>query len=238
MSSDLAILLGSAAGIGFVHTVLGPDHYVPFAAMARARSWSLRRTLWITGFCGLGHVLGSVILGIVGIALGITLRSLEIFESSRGEIAGWLLMAFGLAYLAWGVWRALRGHTHAHAHVHLDGTEHVHDHDHHGHHAHAHPHETAGRGSLVPWALFLVFVLGPCEPLIPLLMFPAATLGSGAVVLVAVVFSAVTIATMLTVVTLATLGLKAAWSHRLERYSQPAAGGLIFLCGLAIQLGL
>jgi hypothetical protein len=234
MQPDLTILVGSAGTIGLVHTLLGPDHYLPFAAMGRARGWTLRRTLWITGFCGLGHVLGSVVLGAVGIAAGITLRHLEVFESRRGEVAGWLLMAFGLAYLAWSVVRLLRGRVHVHAHHHADGTAHSHPHDHHGDHAHPHAH---ARHGLVPWSLFVIFVLGPCEPLIPLLMFPAATLSPGAVVLVAAVFGLVTIGTMLTMVTISCLGMRSLWTGSLHRFGQPAAGALVFLCGLAIQLG-
>ena len=41
-------LLSTAAILGIVHTILGPDHYVPFVAMGRARGWSLGRTLGIT----------------------------------------------------------------------------------------------------------------------------------------------------------------------------------------------
>jgi sulfite exporter TauE/SafE len=235
LTPELAVLTGSAATIGLVHTVLGPDHYVPFVAMARAGDWSLRRTLWVTAVCGVGHVLGSVILGIVGIAAGITLRHLEVFESSRGEVAGWLLMAFGLAYFAWATVRAVRGRTHVHRHLHADGTRHAHAHDHHGEHAHAHTHRG---GSLVPWSLFVIFVLGPCEPLIPLLMFPAATQSAGAVALVAGVFGLVTIATMMTLVAVSCLGLRAPLFRRLGRFAQPAAGALVFFCGVAIQLGL
>jgi ABC-type nickel/cobalt efflux system permease component RcnA len=235
MTSELTILLASAASIGLVHTVLGPDHYVPFVAMARGNGWTLRRTLWITAICGLGHVLGSVALGVVGVAAGITLRHLEVFESSRGEVAGWLLMAFGLAYFAWSMVRMARGRAHIHVHRHADGTAHVHPHDHHGAHAHAHIHRG---GNLVPWSLFIIFVLGPCEPLIPLLMFPAATLGSAAVALVAAVFGLVTIGTMLAIVAVSCLGMKAVISERWGRFGQPAAGALVFLCGVAIRLGL
>ena len=45
MESDLGILALTAATIGFVHTVTGPDHYLPFIVIGRARRWSLGRTL-------------------------------------------------------------------------------------------------------------------------------------------------------------------------------------------------
>ena len=48
MAPDLTLLLVTAASIGVVHTLLGPDHYLPFVAMAKARGWSLARTLRIT----------------------------------------------------------------------------------------------------------------------------------------------------------------------------------------------
>ncbi|HOX24309.1 MAG TPA: sulfite exporter TauE/SafE family protein [Candidatus Krumholzibacteria bacterium] len=235
MPDELVILLGSAASIGVVHTVIGPDHYLPFTAMARARGWSLRRTLWITAGCGLGHVLSSVVLGAIGIAAGITLRSLKRFESGRGEAAGWALIAFGLVYLTWSLVRLFRGRTHAHTHVHPDGTRHAHSHAHQDEHAHAH---TAKSGNLVPWSLFVIFVLGPCEPLIPLLMFPAAVLSPGAVALVAAVFSLATIATMLALVGLTTAGLRVVRPRSLDRFGQPIAGALVVLCGVAIKLGL
>jgi len=235
MSQDLIVLVGSAALIGSIHTVIGPDHYLPFVAMSKARQWSRGKTLWITALCGVGHVGGSVVLGLVGIAAGITVRSLELFESQRGEIAAWLLIAFGIAYGAWGINRALRNKPHQHPHVHPDGSEHNHSHSHHHEHLHAHGTDS---GNITPWVLFTIFVFGPCEPLIPLLMYPAAALNTGAVALVAGVFGVVTVATMLGLVYLSCLGLGLLSTERLARYSHALAGATIFLCGLGIQLGL
>ena len=48
MPVDIGLLVLTAASIGFVHTLLGPDHYLPFVAMGAARRWSTRKTLWIT----------------------------------------------------------------------------------------------------------------------------------------------------------------------------------------------
>lgn len=235
MTQELTILLGSAAALGAVHTLFGPDHYVPFVALAKARQWSLRKTLWITGLCGVGHIAGSVALGFVGIALGIGVRQLEVVESQRGDIAAWLLVGFGIAYATWGTVRALRNKPHTHRHVHSNGLVHSHTHSHQA--GHMHPHGADGR-SLTPWILFTIFVFGPCEPLIPLLMYPAAALSPGAIALVAAVFGAVTVATMLAVVSLLALGLTAVSTERLGRLSHPLAGVTILLCGIAIFVGL
>ena len=56
-------VIAAAGGIAFLHTILGPDHYLPFIVMARARSWSMARTLLVTAVCGLGHVASSILLG-------------------------------------------------------------------------------------------------------------------------------------------------------------------------------
>jgi nickel/cobalt exporter len=229
--------MGTAVTIGFLHTLLGPDHYLPFVMMARARNWSVRRTLLITGVCGLGHVLGSVLLGLVGVALGIALGKLEGIEGVRGGLAAWGLIAFGLAYCAWGLRSAWRCRPHSHAHAHGDVDEHQHHHVH-GHN-HAHLHGKKGGATLTPWVLFVIFILGPCEVLIPLLMYPAAKGGYLDVLIVVSAFGLTTIVTMLAVVLLLTWGLKLLSLGKLECYTHALAGGAIALSGIAIQaLGL
>src|SRR5512136_3062953 len=112
MSGDIWVLAGTAASLGFIHTVIGPDHYLPFIVMARARRWPLPKTLLISFLCGLGHVLSSVVLGFLGIGLGIALTKLKGVESFRGSLAAWLLIGFGLAYFVWGARRALKNRPH------------------------------------------------------------------------------------------------------------------------------
>ena len=246
---EIWVLAGTAASLGFIHTVIGPDHYLPFIVISRARNWTLRKTLFVSFLAGLGHILSSVVLGFVGIALGIAVARLEGVESARGEIAAWLLIGFGLAYFIWGMRRAWKGKPHTHVHLHdHDG---VHEHPHspeHGAHEHVHSHEKAehahlhGEGkkaNITPWVLFTVFVFGPCEPLIPLIMYPAARHSTAGVALVAAAFGLVTISTMLVIITAASLGARFVRLGKLERYSHALAGLMIFVSGLAVQfLGL
>ena len=74
MSTEFNILMISAASLGFLHTLLGPDHYLPFIVMGKARRWSIWKTGGITIACGIGHIGSSVLLGLVGIALGIAVK--------------------------------------------------------------------------------------------------------------------------------------------------------------------
>ncbi len=236
MSAETLILMGTVAAVAFVHTISGPDHYLPFVALARARRWSLRRVATVTLVCGTGHVAGSIVLGLTGLALGYSLESLELFESLSGRLAAWLLIAFGSVYLAWGLRRALQGRTHEHWHTHdtLGGHRHAHSHasDHlHLHEAPGRAESQTGRGT---WALFTIFLLGPCEPLIPLMLYTGAAGAPWSLLAVCVCFSVVTLATMLAAVLLATAGLGRMEFPGLARFGHALAGGVILACGIAV----
>ena len=230
--NEITVLTATAASIGFFHTLFGPDHYLPFFVISKARNWSHTKTLIITALCGLGHVLSSVVLGFLGIAFGIAVFKLENIESVRGSIAGWAMIAFGFAYFAWGLTRAIRNKHHTHAHIH-DGSEHEHEHNHHEDHLHPH---TSEKKNITPWVLFVIFVFGPCEPLIPILMYPAATNSISGLILVTAVFSLVTISTMIGAVFLLSAGYKLVPLKKMERFSHALAGAAILCCGLAIEI--
>lgn len=236
MTNEMAILTATAATVGFFHTLLGPDHYLPFIVMAKANRWSKIKTAWITILCGIGHVGSSVVLGTVGIAFGIAVSHLQFLESFGGNIAAWLLIGFGLVYFIWGVRQAVLNKPHSHRHIHQNGTVHSHTHTHAAEHVHVHD---QGKKNMTPWILFTIFVLGPCEPLIPILMYPAAQKSIGGTVLVASVFSIVTILTMLSVVFVSLSGINLLPAKALERYMHALAGAAILFSGLGIQfLGL
>jgi nickel/cobalt exporter len=236
MDQELTILLVTAASIGFFHTILGPDHYLPFIVMSKARKWSMFKTAWLTVLCGIGHVGSSVVLGIIGIALGIGVSKIEIFEGFRGNLAAWLFIAFGLGYMIWGIKRAIRNKPHTHLHFHSNGESHNHTHTHGDEHLHVHKEK---KKNLTPWILFTIFVFGPCEPLIPILMYPAASNSIYGTVMVTLVFAVVTIVTMLAMVLIASYGFKLLPLGKLEKYSHAIAGATILLSGIGIQfLGL
>lgn len=236
MTKELIVLCVTAASIGFIHTLVGPDHYLPFIVMQKARGWSFKKTTLITFLCGLGHIMSSVVLGLVGVILGVALMKIEAFEAFRGNIAAWALIGFGLAYFIWGLRQAIRNKPHKHGHAHEDEEQHSHKHTHTTEHIHVHDQKSR---SITPWILFTIFVLGPCEPLIPILMYPAAKKSLIGLFLVTGIFGAVTILTMLSIVTILSLGIKLIPLRRLERYSHALAGATICLSGLTIQfLGL
>jgi nickel/cobalt exporter len=212
----LAILIGAAAFIAFTHT-FAPDHWVPFTMIGRARGWSPWRVAVVTLIGGLGHVGSSIILGIVAIALGWVLDKATGIEAWRGPVALWSLVGFGLLYALWGLRDIRHGHAHAKA---RDAVS------------------ASSSKSITIWALVIIFVLGPCEPLIPL-VFKAYEHGTHGVVAVAGTFGLITVVQMAILSTLAFLGLSLAWTSRLDRYTHTIAGVTIALTGLmVIALGI
>lgn len=230
------ILLATAASAAVIHTLLGPDHYIPFIVISKARKWSLKQTLFTTMYCGLGHVASSIIIGFAGIALGYGISQVKGFELVRGSLAGWALFIFGFAYMAWGIFKAIKNKSHTHVHFHSDGKPHVHEHTHHAEHVHVHP---KNEHLLTPWVLFIIFVLGPCEILIPLVMIPAANHDTNGIVAVSLLFSTITVLTMCAAVTVGYYGLKVLPTTKIDRYMHAIAGATICLSGGAILfLGL
>ena len=78
-------MVAAAAAVGAVHT-LAPDHWVPFAALARAERWSASRTTLVTAACGLGHVTVSAALGLLALLFG--LEVLQTFGARLESAAG------------------------------------------------------------------------------------------------------------------------------------------------------
>jgi nickel/cobalt exporter len=228
MTENLTALTITAASLAFLHTVLGPDHYLPFIVMSRARRWTIYKTSWVTLLSGFGHVISSILLGTIGIGVGIALHKLEFMESVRGDLAAWLFVLFGLVYMSWGIYRAIQNKPHKHIHYHVNGTTHVHEHTHHQEHDHTH------KNNITPWILFVIFFLGPCEPLIPLLMYPAAQSSSWGVAQVSIVFGLITMLTMLVLVLMASYGLRFVKLGKLERFTHAIAGATILFSGIGI----
>lgn len=216
METTLTLLLLTALATGVVHTLLGPDHTVPLIALARDRRWSVKKTLVLTLGCGLAHLGSALAVAGAAVAFGVSLGSLGLTEPLLGRLAAWILIGFGFAYAAWGLKRAF-GPRLA-------------------------PETTGPKGPRTPlaWVLFLVFVLGPCEPLVPLVMVPGAQGDLVATALVVATFGVATLATMAVTVVGVTFGLgrlpRIRW---VDRFGTVVAGSAIGASGLAVAfLGL
>lgn len=211
-TSLFASLAFAAITVGSLHS-LAPDHWVPIAAVARARGWSRARAARVAFVCGLGHVTVSVLLGLLALLFGA-----QLFES-LGErmvsVAGLLLIGFGVAYAIWGLRGAFAHHIHGHHHHHYD---HVHD-----------------PSRISTWSLFLIYCADPCVAVIPIL-FAAAPLSSTETIAIVVAYEVATVGAMVALVALAHSGAQLFRGQWFERYGDSAAGALIVATGILVAV--
>jgi hypothetical protein len=156
-----ALLLGSVAAVGVLHTLV-PDHWLPIALLARQQGWSRAETGWAAARAGLGHVVSTLLIGFAvwlgGAALAERFGASIDIVSSAALVAfgGWIALsamrelpqrgalphhhgaaargAFGPRFAAAGAAAAAR---HIHLHRHGAGVPHLHWHDHAAATAHA-----------------------------------------------------------------------------------------------------
>jgi len=225
MQTEIELLMIAAVSIACLHTVTGPDHYVPFIVLSKSRGWSFSKTIFWTIVCGCGHVWSSVLLGLGGAAVGWSLSKVSGLEHVRGGIAGWALVGFGLIYGIWGLIKVKQGSLHKHFDVYDDGSVYVYE------HKHGQAVAPKERHAVTPWVMFLIFVLGPCEPMIPLLYFPGAKNSLAGIILLIIVYTLFTLATMVLMVVLGYYGYAFLKTEKLEKYVHVLGGITIFICG-------
>ncbi|MGH2894291.1 MAG: hypothetical protein ACRDPM_13655 [Solirubrobacteraceae bacterium] len=248
MSDTTPALFAAAAGVGFGHAVL-PDHWVPLAVLGRARRYPLAKIARLSGLAGVAHVLLSIVLGAVIIAVGLQFRSAV--ASAQDTIIGCLLIATGIGF---GALQAT-GHGHSHDHDHGRGHPGSHDHEHPGGHDHEHPggqdHEhpgghdhrhddlDAGRGVRRLAAIMVPFGAAASPDLTILPVFLAATTAGVATAVGSVlIFGAVTIGTIVGLTLGAAKGgyqVKGEW---LDRWGNAVTAVVLLIIGALVLSGV
>lgn len=227
MTSELITLMLSTIAISCLHTATGPDHYLPFIVLSRSQKWTITKTIFITIICGLGHILSSVGVGLIGVVLGWQLSNLSWFEAHRGNIAAWCLLGFGVAYLLYGLWRARKNKLHKHFDI-MNEDVYVYE------HSHGDVVASKNRVKVTPLVLFAIFVMGPTEPLLPLLFYSGAQRSYLEIIIIIIVFSLCTVLTMLTMVLLGIYGYSFYDTEKLEKYVHAIGGLVITVCGVGM----
>ena len=200
MSGNTPALLAAAAGVGFGHAIL-PDHWVPLAVLGRTRRYPLSRVARLSGLAGVAHVLVSIVLGAVIIAVGLQFRGAV--QSAQDTIVGCVLIATGIGFVVLEL--SGRGHHH-HA---VPGCDHPHGHGHrHPGHTHHRTADEASRRGLAGLAAVMVPFGAAASPDLTILpvFLAAATGGVATAVSSLAVFAAVTIGTIVGLTLAATRG--------------------------------
>jgi hypothetical protein len=98
-------------------------------------------------------------------------------------------------------------------------------------HKHAQAVASSERHKVTPWVMFIIFLLGPCEPMIPLLFFPAAQHSWHGMLLLILVYTLFTLLTMVAMVMLGYYSISFFKTEKLEKYMHALGGLTLFICG-------
>ncbi len=227
MSSAAPALLAASAGVGLGHAIL-PDHWVPLAVLGRTRRYPLAKVARLSGLAGIAHVLISIVLGAVIIAIGLQFRSTV--QGAQDTIIGCLLIATGLGFGAFELFG--RGHGHAHG-----GHGHSHDDC---RHDPGHDQDQTGRRGVRGLAAIMVPFGAAASPDLTILpvFLAATTAGVATAVGSLVIFAAVTIGT---IVGLTLTAAKAGYQIRgewLERWGNSITAVVLVVIGVLVLTGV
>ena len=102
--------LVTVIGLSVVHSAANPVHYLPFVAMGKARGWSLATAAAAAALAAAWHMAGFLLIALLGMLAGKGIGALESVMHAGSDFGLWIFLAFGLAYAAYGIRRALGTH--------------------------------------------------------------------------------------------------------------------------------
>jgi len=236
MSAATPALFAAAAGVGFGHAVL-PDHWVPLAVLGRTRRYPMTKIARLSGLAGVAHVLLSIVLGALIIAVGLQFR--HAVAGAQDAIIGGLLIATGMGFAALEATGHGHGHSHDHSHDHGHGHGHHHDHDddHRGGFDHHDPSTRRGARGLA--AVMVTFGAAASPDLTILPVFLAATTAGVATAAGSVViFAAVTIGTIVGLTLGAAKGGYQVRGEWLDRWGNAVTAVVLVVIGALVLAGI
>lgn len=109
-TAEEASTIGGIATVSLLHSFI-PTHWLPFSIVARAQRWPLSRTLLVTAFGGVLHVVSTALLGITAVTMANTIAG----EETVHKLASLLLIVLGGSYiLLFALGKGGHGHAHNH----------------------------------------------------------------------------------------------------------------------------
>ncbi|KAK8581495.1 hypothetical protein V6N13_144518 [Hibiscus sabdariffa] len=106
-AGDLSTI-GGITTVSLLHSFI-PTHWLPFSIVGRAQKWTLSRTLFVTAFGAVLHVISTSVLGIAAITMANTIAG----EETVHKLASLLLIVLGASYILLFLC-GKGGHTHSH----------------------------------------------------------------------------------------------------------------------------
>lgn len=179
-----------------------PNHWLPVLAISKKENWTLRQTTSVTFIAGLAHALSTVLIGVIIGVVGVSLSSTV--ENFTHYVAPGVLIGIGLFYIY---------QHHRHKHFHL----------------HANP--VINAKSKVIITLVIAMFFSPCFEIEAYFLL-AGTKGWWMILLIAILYTVVTVSGMVLWVRLTYKGLvKLNW-HALEHNAGIITGITLLLTGI------
>lgn len=123
-----------------------------------------------------------------------------------------------------GLYKAYTNKAHQHFDVYNDTDVYVYS------HKHGEIVNPKNRIKVTPWILFAIFVMGPSEPIVPLLFYSGATRSMLEIILLITVFTITTVLSMVAMVLIGYYGNSFIKTDLLERYSYAISGAVVTIC--------
>lgn len=200
--------------LSMLHPLI-PNHWMPVIAVAKAEKWTLRQSLSATLFTGFSHTLSTLI---IGTAIGFAGYKLsQYFEIISQRLASGILIFMGIVYLL------------------IDMRNQKH------HHNHTHSAEKIKSDSktrfAVLFSLSLAMFLTPCVE-VEAYYFRAGAAGWKGIITVSVIYTVITVSSMLFLVWMGTRSVKNIRWHYLEHHEKLVTGIVLLAIGLFTLTGI
>ena len=214
MVNLFAYIIGAAI-VGILH-MSAPDHWLTLCVLARNKKWAPKKLFGISFITATGHVGLSVVMGLVVVVIGRVFSHL---------ISDYLDTGIGIAMIGAGLVVGIIPLVRRNGH----------HHDQHDHHDHEHDEEKKfGKlTSKVGYFAVLGAALSPDPSIIPIYL-SAISAGFYFALELSVVFAAASIATLLLLVQLGTMGLAKSLAKIPEKYNDSMVGFVIVAIGIYV----
>jgi nickel/cobalt transporter (NicO) family protein len=216
MANLFAYIIGAAV-VGILH-MSAPDHWLTLCVIARNKKWAPKKLYGISFITAIGHVGLSVVMGLVVVVIGRVFSHL---------ISDYLDMGIGIvmvcAGLVVGIIPLVRKNENHH--------------EHNDHHDHEHEHNEGKKygklTSKIGYFAVLGAALSPDPSIIPIYL-SAISAGFYFALELSVVFAVASIATLLLLVRLGTVGLMKTLAKIPEKYNDSMVGFVIMAIGIYV----
>ena len=214
MANLFAYIIGAAV-VGILH-MSAPDHWLTLCVLARNKKWAPKKLFGISFITAIGHVGLSVIMGLVVVVIGSVFSHL---------ISDYLDTGIGIAMIGAGLVVGIIPLVRKNGH----------HHDHYDHHDHEHDEEKKfGKlTSKVGYFAVLGAALSPDPSIIPIYL-SAISSGFYFALELSIAFAAASIATLLLLVQLGTVGLAKSFAKIPEKYNDSMVGFVIMTIGIYV----